>query len=309
MQRSSCLGNSAFFNFIIMKKTAFFFLLISAFTWAQTSRLEQKINSILKNKKATVAVSVLGFENGFTYDKNADKKLPMQSVFKFHIAAVVLDAADKGKLSLDQKIKLDHSNLLENTWSPLRDQYAGKEVEIPLSEVIEYTVAKSDNNGCDILLRLLGGTQTVQKFMDSKGVKGFQIKYNEEAMHKDWNVQYENYSTTRSAADVLKKFYDGKLLSKKSTDYLMKVMQSTSTGLNKMVEQLPENTPVARKTGASGKNNAGLTGAENEIGIVTLPNGRHYALAVFVSNSTETDTVNCRMISDISKEVWEYFNK
>ncbi len=292
-----------------MKKTAFFFLLISAFTFAQTSLLEQKINSILKNKKATVGVSVLGFENGFTYNKNADKKLPMQSVFKFHIAAAVLNDIDQGKLSLDQKIKLDPSNLLENTWSPLRDQYAGKSVEIPLSKVIEYTVAKSDNNGCDILLRLLGGTQTVQKFMDSKGVKGFQIKYNEEDMHKDWNVQYENYSTTKSAVDVLKKFYDGKLLSKKSTDYLMKVLWSTSTGLNKIVEQLPKNTPVARKTGSSGKNNAGLTGAENEIGIITLPNGKHYALAVFVSNSTETDAVNCRMISDISREVWEYFNK
>ncbi|MCC3217788.1 CGA/CIA family class A beta-lactamase [Chryseobacterium sp. X308] len=292
-----------------MKKTALFFLLISAFTFAQTSLLEQKINSILKNKKATVGVSVLGFENGFAYNKNADKKLPMQSVFKFHIAAAALNAVDQGKLSLDQKIKLDQSNLLENTWSPLRDQYAGKNAEIPLGEVIEYTVAKSDNNGCDILLRLLGGTQTVQKFMDSKGVKGFQIKYNEEDMHKDWNVQYENYSTTKSAVDVLKKFYDGKLLSKKSTDYLMKVLWSTSTGLNKMVEQLPKNTPVARKTGASGKNDAGLTGAENEIGIVTLPNGKHYALAVFVSNSTETDAVNCRMISDISREVWEYFNK
>lgn len=292
-----------------MKKTAFFFLLISAFTFAQTSLLEQKINSILKNKKATVGVSVLGFENGFTYNKNADKKLPMQSVFKFHIAAAVLNDVDQGKLSLDQKIKLDQSNLLENTWSPLRDQYAGKNAEVPLREVIEYTVAKSDNNGCDILLRLLGGTQTVQKFMDSKGVKGFQIKYNEEAMHKDWNVQYENYSTTKSAVDVLKKFYDGKLLSKKSTGYLMKVLWSTSTGLNKMVEQLPKNTPVARKTGASGKNDAGLTGAENEIGIITLPNGKHYALAVFVSNSMETDAVNCRMISDISREVWEYFNK
>lgn len=292
-----------------MKKTALLFLLISAFSLAQTSLLEQKINSIIKNKKATVGVSVLGFENGFKYDKNGDKKLPMQSVFKFHIAAAVLNAVDQGKLSLDQKIMLNPSNLLENTWSPLRDKYPAGNVEIPLSEVIEYTVAKSDNNGCDILLKLLGGTQVVQKFMDSKGVKGFQIKYNEEDMHKDWNVQYENYSTTKSAADVLKKLYDGKLLSKKSTDYLMKVMLSTSTGLNKMVEQLPKNTPVARKTGASGKNNAGLTGAENEIGIVTLPNGKHYALAVFVSNSMETDAVNCRMISDISKEVWEYFNK
>ncbi|MCD9615175.1 CGA/CIA family class A beta-lactamase [Chryseobacterium gleum] len=292
-----------------MKKTTLLFLLISAFSLAQTSLLEQKINSIIKNKKSTVGVSVLGFENGFKYDKNGDKKLPMQSVFKFHIAAAVLNAVDQGKLSLDQKIMLNPSNLLENTWSPLRDKYPAGNVEIPLSEVIEYTVAKSDNNGCDILLRLLGGTQVVQKFMDSKGVKGFQIKYNEEDMHKDWNVQYENYSTTKSAADVLKKLYDGKLLSKKSTDYLMKVMLSTSTGLNKMVEQLPKNTPVARKTGASGKNNAGLTGAENEIGIVTLPNGKHYALAVFVSNSMETDAVNCRMISDISKEVWEYFNK
>ncbi|MGE4513111.1 MAG: CGA/CIA family class A beta-lactamase [Chryseobacterium sp.] len=292
-----------------MKKTGLLFLLISAFTFAQESVLDKKINSIIQDKKATVGISVLGFENGFKYNKNADKKLPMQSVFKFHIAATVLDYVDKGKLSLDQKVLLDKSNLLENTWSPLREKYPNGGVEIPLSEVLEYTVAKSDNNGCDILLKLLGGTQTVQRFMDSKGLKGFQIKYNEAEMHKDWNNQYKNYSTASSATEVLKKFYDGKLLSKKSTDYLMNVMFSTSTGKNKLIEQLPENTPVARKTGASGKNNAGLTGAENEIGIVTLPNGKHYAIAVFVSKSTETDVVNCKMISDISKSVWDYFNK
>ncbi|WP_449387053.1 CGA/CIA family class A beta-lactamase [Chryseobacterium lineare] len=292
-----------------MKKTGLLFLLISAFTFAQESILDKKINSIIKDKNATVGISVLGFENGFKYNKNADKKLPMQSVFKFHIAATVLDYVDKGKLSLHQKVLLDKTNLLENTWSPLREKYPNGGVEIPLSEILEYTVAKSDNNGCDIMLKLLGGTQTVQKFMDVKGVKGFQIKYNEAEMHKDWNIQYQNYSTACSATDVLKKFYDGKLLSKKSTDYLMKVLWSTSTGKNKLIEQLPENTPVARKTGASGKNNAGLTGAENEIGIITLPNGKHYAIAVFVSNSMETDAVNCKMISDISKSVWDYFNK
>jgi len=291
-----------------MKKITLLFLLISAFVFAQKSSLDQKISSIIKDKKAMVGISVLGFENGFTYNKNADKKLPMQSVFKFHIAAAVLDYVEKGKLSLDQKVTLNQSNLHENTWSPLREKYPNGGI-VSLSEIIEYTVAKSDNNGCDILLKLLGGTQVVQKFMNAKGVKNFQIKYNEEAMHKDWNTQYENYSTTNSAVDVLKKFYDGKLLSKKSTDYLMKVMFSTSTGTNKLIEQLPKDTPIARKTGSSGKNNAGLTGAENEIAIITLPNGKHYAIAVFVSNSTETAEVNCRMISDISKTVWNYFNK
>ncbi|ANF52122.1 class A beta-lactamase [Chryseobacterium glaciei] len=292
-----------------MKKLGLLFLLISVFAFAQNSVLEKKINSIIKDKKATIAVSVLGFEDDFNFNKNGEKKLPMQSVFKFHIAAAVLDLVDKGKLSLDQKILLDKSNLLENTWSPLRDKYKDKNEEVPLSEIIDQTVAMSDNNGCDILLNLIGGTQTVQKFMNSKGVKGFQIKFNEEAMHKDWQAQYENYSTTNSAVQVLKKFYDGKLLSKKSTDYLMKVMLGTKTGLNKMVEQLPENTPVARKTGASGKNKDGLTGAENEIGIVTLPNGKHYVIALFVSNSTETDAINCKIISDISKTVWDHFNK
>ncbi|SDI77083.1 beta-lactamase class A [Chryseobacterium taeanense] len=293
----------------MQKKFKLVFFFLSAFIYSQESVLDKKISSIIQDKKSTIGISVLGFENGFKYNKNADKKLPMQSVFKFHIAATVLDYVDKGKLSLDQKVLLDKSNLLENTWSPLREKYPNGGVEIPLSEVLEYTVAKSDNNGCDILLKLLGGTQTVQRFMDSKGLKGFQIKYNEAEMHKDWNNQYKNYSTASSATEVLKKFYDGKLLSKKSTDYLMKVMFSTSTGKNKLIAQLPENTPVARKTGASGKNNSGLTGAENEIGIVTLPNGKHYAIAVFVSKSTESDVVNCKMISDISKSVWDYFNK
>jgi len=292
-----------------MKKFSLLLILMSAFTFAQQSVLDQKINSIVKDKKANVGISVLGFENNFKYDKNADKKLPMQSVFKFHIAAAVLDFVEKGKLSLDQKIVLNQSNLLENTWSPLREKYPNGNAGVPLSEILEFTVAKSDNNGCDILLKLLGGTQTVQKFMDSKGVKGFQIKNNEAEMHKNWNLQYDNYSTTQSAVDVLKKFYAGKLLSKKSTNYLMNVMLSTSTGLNKLIEQLPKNTPVARKTGASGKNDDGLTGAENEIAIVTLPNGKHYAIAVFVSNSTESDAVNCKMISDISKAVWDDFNK
>ena len=292
-----------------MKKIKLLFLLISGFVFAQQTTLDKKINMIVKGKNATVGISVLGIENGFTYTKNAEKKLPMQSVFKFHIAATVLDKVDKGKLSLDQKIMLTSQNLLKNTWSPLREKYGEGGVEITLAEVLEATVAKSDNNGCDIMLNLLGGTEPVQKFIDSKGIKGFQIKFSEAQMHQDWSAQYENYSTMNSATTLLKKFYDGKLLSKKSTDYLMKVMLTTSTGVKKLIEQLPKNTPVARKTGSSGKNDAGVTGAENEIAIVTLPNGKHYAIAVFVSNSMESEETNCKMISDISKVVYDYFNK
>jgi len=292
-----------------MKKIGIFFLLISSLATAQKSALEQKINSITQGKKATVGVSVLGFENNFRFSKNGDKPLPTLSVFKFHIACAVLDLVDQGKLSLEQKLFFKKEDMLENTWSPIREKYPEANVSLSLGEVLDYTVALSDNNGCDMLLRLIGGTETVQKFMDSKGVKGFQIKHNEDDMHKNWKTQYENYSTANSAVQVLKKFYDGKLLSKKSTDYLMQIMLGTKTGTNKIVGQLPKNTPVAHKTGASGKYDNGLTVAENDMGIVTLPDGKHYAIAVFVNNSTETDEVNCKMVSDISKAVWDDFNK
>lgn len=292
-----------------MKKIGLFLLLISSLAAAQKSALEQKISSITQGKKATVGVSVLGFENNFKYSKNGDKKLPTLSVFKFHIACAVLDLVDQGKMSLDQKIFFKKEDILTNTWSPMAKKYPEGNVSLSLDEVLDYTVAQSDNNTCDMLLKLIGGTQTVQKFMDSKGVKGFQIKRNEDDMHKNWKTQYDNYSTPNSAVQLLKKFYDGKILSKKSTDYLMKIMIGTTTGTNKIVEQLPKNTPVAHKTGSSGKYDNDLTVAENDMGIITLPNGKHYAIAIFVSNSTETEGVNCKMVSDISKAVWDDFNK
>ena len=293
-----------------MKKLTILFLLISIFSCAQKAELKKEISKITEGKKATVAVSVLGIDFPFQYNNNnAEKKLPMQSVFKYHIALAVLDLVDQGKLSLDQKVFIKKSELLPNTWSPIREKNPEGNFEMPISELIEYTIAMSDNVGCDVLLRLIGGPKVVHDFLISKGVKNTQIVYNEELMQSAWKNQYENYTTMKSATKLLKDFYQGKILSKKSTEFLLGVMYRTSTGLNKIVEQLPKSVKVAHKTGSSGKNNEGLTGAENDIAIITLPNGKTYAIAIFVSDSTESYDVNCKMISDISKVVFENLSK
>lgn len=291
-----------------MKKLTFLFLLISVFSFAQKD-LKKEINNIISGKNATVAVSILDFETNKSFDINGNKKLPMLSVFKFHIALAVLNEVDKGKLSLDQKILIKKEELLENTWSPIREKYPNGNIEMSLSELIKYTVAQSDNNGCDILLRLIGGTETVQNFINNKGIKDFAIKANEEEMHKTYAAMYANSTTTNAANALLKKFADEEILSKSSTDFLMKTMIETTTGTTKIVAQLPKGTPVAHKTGSSGKNEKGLTIAENDIGIVTLPNGKHYAISVFVSDSMESEETNTKMIADISKIVFDYFSK
>lgn len=290
-----------------MKKITYLLLLISSLSFAQKQNLKKEILDITKNKNATVAVSINSFEDQFNVNINGDKKLPMLSVFKFHIALAVLNLVDEGKLSLNQNIFIKKSELLENTWSPIREKYPEGNIEMPLSELIKYTVAQSDNNGCDLLLRLIGGTETVQKFINGKGIQNFEIINNEEDM--TYQSMYKNFTTTNSANDLLQKFYNGEVVSKNSTDFLMKIMIETKTGTNKIVAQLPKGTQVAHKTGSSGKNDKGLTIAENDIAIITVANGKHYAISVFVSDSMESESTNTKMIADISKIVFDYFSK
>ena len=278
-------------------------------TESKVTDLKTEVQKIIKGKNATVAVSVLRFEEPFELNMNGEKHLPMQSVFKFHIALAVLKLVDEGKLNLNQKIFIKKEELLPETWSPIREKYPEGNVKLSLAEILKYTVAQSDNIGCDILLRSIGGTETVQNFMNEKGVKNFQIKFNEEQMHQDWNAQYENYSSTNSIVELLQKFYDGNIVSRPSTDLLMKIMLETTTGENKLIAGIPKNTTIAHKTGASGKNNTGLTGAENDMGIVTLPNGNHYAICIFINNSMETQEINEKMVADISKVTFNILNK
>ena len=287
-----------------------FFFFATLFSFAQKQDLKKQINAITNDKNATVAVSVTGIDFPLHFEnKNGEKKLPMLSVFKFHIALAVLNKVDQGKLKLDQPIFIKKADLLENTWSPIREKYPDGNIEMPLSELIKYTVAKSDNNGCDLLLRLIGGTETVQKFINNKGIKNFTIKADEAQMHKGYEFMYWNTTSTNDSNLLLMNFFDGKVLSKNSTGFLMKTMIETTTGTNKIVAQLPKGTPVAHKTGSSGKDEKGLTIAENDIGIITLPNGKHYAISVFVSDSMETEETNTKMIADISKRVFDYFSK
>lgn len=292
-----------------MKKITILLFLISTFTFAQKAEMRKEISKITEGKKATVAVSVLGIDFPLKYNnENAEKKLPMQSVFKYHIALAVLNLVDQGKLSLDQKIFIKKSDLLENTWSPLREKHPEGNFEISLGETMKWMVSESDNNCTDIILKLIGGTKTVQDFMDSKGVKDFQIKYNEDEMHKILDRQYENFTTTNSLSILLRNFSKGNILSNFSTSFLYKIMVETSTGKNRLIAGLPKGTIIAHRTGTSFTEN-GLTAATNDAGIVTLPNGKQYAVCVFVSNSKEDEKTNEKIISNISKVVFDSLNK
>ncbi|MCU0436981.1 MAG: class A beta-lactamase, subclass A2 [Raineya sp.] len=268
--------------------------------------IRKKIDSLINTKKAEIGIAIYDLQTKDTITWGNHRKYPMQSVYKFHLALAVLNHVDKGKLSLEQKILVKKSDLLPNTWSPLREKYPQGNIELPLSEIIHYTVAASDNNGCDILFRLLGGTKKVHQYIKSLGIKEIAIKATEEEMHKEWNVQFTNWTTPLATVQLLQIFHQKNILSKKSQEFLWKTMIETSTGLKRMKYLLPKNTIVAHKTGTSGDKD-GITSAINDMGIIQLPNGNYIAVCVFVSNSKESFETNEQIIADITKLIWDYY--
>jgi beta-lactamase class A len=61
---------------------------------------------------------------------------------------------------------------------------------------------------------------------------------------------------------------------------------------------------VAHKTGSSGSVN-GITRATNDAGLVTLPDGKHLAVVVFVSNTRAEDATQEAVIAKITRAAWE----
>ena len=270
--------------------------------------LRSQIQKVISGKNAEVGVSIMGNNGKDTLSIQGEARFPMQSVFKFHIAIVMLTEIDKGRFSLNQKIEIKKEELLPNLYSPLRDKYP-QGANLTISEILEYTVSKSDNVGCDVLLRLLGGPQVVEDYFAKNGFKNISIKINEEVMQNNWDLQFQNWTTPNSAREVLHSFYynNKNLLSTKSHEFIWRVMKQTETGKDRLKGQLPPGTTVAHKTGWSGTNKAGITAAVNDIGVVFLPGGQPLFISVFVSNSREDNAANEKIISDIAKVAWDYF--
>jgi beta-lactamase class A len=280
------------------------FLLLTLQSTAQKKIDRNKVHKIAKNAQGHVGMAMTSLEDGDTMTLNGQDRFPMQSVFKFPLAMAVLDQVDKGKLNLDQVIHVRKDELMLDTWSPIREKFP-KGTNMKLRDILAYTVSQSDNNGCDLLFRLVGGTGYVDKYIHSIGIDSLAIKATEQQMGTAWNVQYTNWSSPVAMLGLLKKVYSGKYLSKTSNDFLLKMLKETTTCPNRMRGLLPKDAVVAHKTGTSGTNDAGLTAATNDVGIVTLPNGKHYAIAVFVSNSKANEATRDAVVAQLTRLFWD----
>jgi beta-lactamase class A len=253
-----------------------------------------------------VAVALVGSDEGVSV--NGQKHFPMQSVYKLPIGMAILHQIDQGKLKLDQKVVVKPTEYVgSGQVSPLRDRNP-RGVEITINELLTYAVSISDGTASDVLMRVAGGAGTVMSYLRGLGIDGVMVVDTEMEIGRDSQVQYRNWATPESAIALLRIVADGRSFSPASHELLIKLMTETQTGPNRIKGMLPPGTVVAHKTGSSGTS-GGLTRATNDIGLVTLPDGKQMAVAVFVSDTKVGRDAAESVIAKITRASWDCWIK
>lgn len=138
------------------------------------NNLERRIIEFIGDKNARVGVAVL-VGNKIWALVNNDFRYPMLSVYKLHQAIAVCNYLQKNDLPLEAVINVSKDELHKNTYSPMREKYAGKDFQSSIDELLKYTILLSDNNACDILFTHVCSPSETDSFLRSIGINDLRV--------------------------------------------------------------------------------------------------------------------------------------
>jgi beta-lactamase class A len=316
-----------------------FCLLICLPVLAQPA-LDREIGKIADASGGIVGVSALHLESGNSYGLRGSERFPMASVFKLPVAMAVLDRNGPGPLAIRMKVEPGDIRPFR---SPIAEKAPNGGIVLSLEEALDAMIVESDNTAADLLLRLLGGGG-VNTYLRRLGIDGVRVDRSEGEMALDyagvtnplpesqWTLDWfqqamaavpkdrQREAAKRSLADVrdtatpeamlklLRRLTAGEALSKEHTSYLLDRMQKTNPAAARIKAGLPTGTVLAHRPG-SGSDNEGVNLCTNDVGIVTLPNGSHLLLAVFIKGSNRDAATREQSIAQITRALFDAWAK
>lgn len=280
--------------------------------------LSSTVATLARNFGGVVGISVRSLDWGWQIDANGNRRMPQQSVSKLWVAMTVLDARDRGRLTLDDPVTLTRENLTV-FHQPIAALVVKDGVyRTTVRELLLRAMQQSDNTANDRLLNLVGGPQAVRTFIRERGLGEIRFGPGERLLQAGtagltWQSRYSmagEFQRARAAlpptvrraafnayvadpvdgaapaaiALALARLKAGELLSPSSTSFLTTVMSGTRTGRARLKAAVPPGWTLAHKTG-TGQDLGGRTAGFNDIGILTAPDGKSYSLAVMIGDT------------------------
>ena len=294
--------------------------------------ISQKIEKLSQGLVGRIGVAAQEIGSGLNVTVNGDETFVMASTYKVAIAVTLLDRVDKGQVKLSDLIDLPQKEMVAGT-NAIAESYVHPGVQFSVANLIEVMITESDNTATDFSLKLAGGPEAVTKKLRSLGITEQRVDRSTSEILRDFyglpdkaylsvvtkaiandptlllkmtqpNMEFEkdprDHSTPKAMLQLLLAIDSGKGLSAKSREFLLATMSRTSTGAGRLKGLLPKGTPVAHKTGTIG-------GVANDVGFITLPDGRRFAIVVFTNSSTTSTADQDRAIAEISRSLYDLY--
>lgn len=297
--------------------------------------IQARIRELGQSFEGRVGIAVRSIDDGWSTGWNADELCPQQSVSKLWVSITALDAVDKGKVALGQPVTLTRDDLTL-FHQPIAQEILAGPYTTTVGDLLLRAITTSDNTANDKLMRVVGGPPAVRTMIRKKHLGAIRFYDGERALQSriaglKWSPAYslgnaffeardalpeaarrsafERYvadpydgAAPSAIVDALARLKLGQLLSPDSTRYLLDTMSRTHTGPNRLKGGIAPGWLLNHKTGTGQVLGAAQAGY-NDIGILTAPDGRSYAVAVMIKLTSTPLAVRMSLMNDVVRAV------
>ena len=283
-----------------------------------------------------IGIAVTDVGAGWTASVAGRETFPQQSVSKLWVALSVMQAVDQGRLSLDQQVVLgpeDRSVFYQPITARIRGQ---KGLPITIADLLRHALIESDNAANDKLIAQVGGADVVARTIAAKRLAGVAVGGTERDVQTrtaglTWRPEYgrtwifkqaraelpdqvrdqalaaylanpPDGATPDGIVTALSELKRGELLSPASTDFMLGLMGEARTGALRLRAGLSRGWTLAHKTG-TGPDWRGASVGINDVGLLTAPDGRTYAVAVMIRQTTRSTSARHAIMQGVTRAV------
>ena len=309
----------------------------------QGGALQSRLDALVaayraKGPDERVGVAIEDVRSGRRIAVDGAAFYPQQSVSKLWVAVTVLDEVDRGRLNLSDPVHVTRADMsiFNQPIQKLLDPDGT--YDTTLDGLLVLAIAKSDNAADDMLVRLAGGPGAVARTIANKRLGWIRAGPEEKTLQGwiaglDWRPEYAfgrtfwdvrgrldpafreqrlraylkdpwDGATPLAIGDGLTRLKRGDLLSPASTRRLLDIMASTTTGSARLGGGLAKGWRLAHKTG-TGQDLGDMTTGYNDVGLLTAPDGRAFAVAVMIASTRQPIPARQALMAAVTRAVIE----
>ena len=276
---------------------------------AQTplQRVQASIERTTRSVNATWGIYVKSLDTGEEIAVGADRQMETMSTIKIPLMVEVLEQIKAGKFALTDKYTFVQADSQPGTGTIQR---LDPGAVMTIKDLITMMIIVSDNTATEVLYRMVGGPEAVNRRMDAMGLKNTRAmnvpsrwfpSLRSAATTEQFYREGKNpfgLSTPREMGRLLEMMERGTLVDKSSSDLMLRIMRGQL--YRTRIPRYVTGYTIPHKTGDF------LPYVGDDVGMLEAP-GRTIVISIFTGDHFGSGEVLENAIGLIAKEVADYF--